>query len=753
MKWWIVALAGLLGGGCSAGMEPGLGGGSSRGGAPPGSGGDDDVGGAGGSGVAATEDPFEMPPPPPPLSAAALDAIAADVDGILGGLSGPSHSVLITGADTGQVVYAREPDQALKPASNTKLFSSAVAFARLGEDHRHETVVYATVAPANGVVAGDLIIMGDHDYTWSPQFYPAARWPLDRLAEDVAALGITEVQGAVQARFEHLYDGFQFATFNAASHRADVATQFRSALQAAGVATGAASTSAGDTVPDGAVPLATWRSLPLHVAASPVNRISHNEFADVLSRHVGSVLGGSSSYGAGADAVTDLLTEAGLDVGSFTLNDGSGLSHNNRVSARLVVGLFELMAQRPEGLAWERTFTVAGVKGTIGGRMSGPDTFGRFRGKTGTLSGVIALSGVLDHRHDGQRYHLAMLMQGVTNNTAARSAHNAMVATIARDHRSEDSDRPVAPTLSMVRGDGNAQTLTAVFSAVDGAEGYLVWRSRDGRRWPREAARFVTTTQHRTVPFDGDDHLFVRVSAVGAAGESDPSDTYVARLTDGAAPILLVDGNDRWQGQPAPENPTAQAHDFLVPYADAIRDTGDGRGFDSCDNDAVIAGDCVLDDYDLVMWSLGEESVTFETFDAGEQTLVQAYRASGGALVVAGAELAWDLGAEGDPADAAFLEDVLRVTFAGDDAATRHVRHEGVPVSFLTPDRMVVSFPDQLDPASGAEAFLDYLGGDGGVAGVRDAGGVVVLGFPFASVAARDDREALMAEVLEYLSP
>ena len=121
---------------------------------------------------------------------------------------------------------------------------------------------------------------------------------------------------------------------------------------------------------------------------------------------------------------------------------------------------------------------------------------------------------------------------------------------------------------------------------------------------------------------------------------------------------------------------------------------------------------------------------------------------------MSGAELAWHLGSEGDAADQAFLSEVLHVTFAGDDAATYHVAPSpGEAVAFLTPDRMLVSYPDQLGPTAGGEAFLPYLGGNGGVAGVRSSGGdrVVVLGFPFESVAAVDDRYELMATILDSL--
>jgi D-alanyl-D-alanine carboxypeptidase len=743
---------------CGGGSDPASpgGGGSgattSEGGSAEGGG-----GGGGGGGVIVEEDPFEPPPEPAPLDQDSLDTIASSIDAILAGFAGQTHSVMVVGADSGQVVYTRDAEQLLKPASNTKLFTTAAAFARLGEEHRHQTRVFATAAPSGGVIDGDLVLFGDHDFSWSTQFYPGSRWPLDRIAETLAAMGITQVTGSVQVRFEHLYNGQQFSTYNAANHRAAVASNFNSALNSAGIATAGTSTSPDSEPPAAATELTRWVSLPLHVGGSPINRISHNEFADILSRHVGWELEATSSYAAGGDQMVALLAEAGSDVTGLVFFDGSGLSHDNRVSARQLIDLYDLMRERPEGLAWERTFAVAGIKGTIGGRMGGPDTIGRFRGKTGTLNAVIALSGVLDHRHDGQRYHLAMLMNGVTNNSAARSAHDQIVGTIAADHRNLGS-RPESPELTQVVNDGNGQSVTVSFDEVQGASGYLVWRSPDGRAWPRSEARLVEGLSHRTLGFEGFGRLFVRVSAIGQAGESDPSNVYGARVGDPSG-LVLVDGNDRWRVQPAPENPTAQGHDFLVPYADVLDEAMLGAtGFDSCNHRAVVDGDCGLDGYTTVIWALGEESTEDVTLDASEQAAISGYLAAGGSLLISGAELGWNLGNQGSAADAMFFSDVLHAAYAGDDAGTFHVDnvgqldHDG-PVAFLTPDRMLVSYPDQLATTADSEVFLSYFGGAGGVAAVRSTASehVIVAGFPLESIAARDDRAAIVAAMLEAL--
>lgn len=700
---------------------------------------DDDEGGAGAGGEAIPleEDPFEPPPAPPPLPDDVVDALAAEMHQALDGPGG-TNSALVVGADTGQVIFARNPDQVLKPASNTKLFTSAAAFSWLGEEHRNASRIYATDDASDGVVSGDLVLVCAHDFTSSTFFYGGARAPLDLLADELATAGLTAITGAVRVQGEGVYDGYQFAYYDAAAHRQALATAFRAALIARGISVGGGtSTGASFDPPAGAIEIATWPSLPLMTTGYPINVVSHNEFADILARHVGHLTGGASSYGAGEDAVVDLLGELGVDAAGLSLFDGSGLSHDNRVSARQTIGLIAGMIARPEGSAWVRTFAVTGARGTLAGRLGGADTWGRFWGKTGTLTGVIALSGVLEHRHDGQRYLVSLLMNQVSSAAAARSAHNQVVAALARDHRGL-GERPPAPVLGCVRSDANGGTVIVDWGEVPGAQGYLVWRSPDGRAWDRAEARYVTATAHRTVGFAGADRLFLRVTAVGAAGESDPSDVYAAAISHDPSRLLIVDGNDRWQNDPVGDNLLGRGHDFVVRIAEAI----DGAPFDTCANEQVgsLAG------YGAAAWLLGNESTADDTFDPVEQEIVRAFVDAGGALLVSGPEIGWDLDEQGDADDLAFLEEVLGVYYVADDAGTSTLRGEGplsdlVRFSFYNPGLQIVGYPEAIAPAPGAEVILRYATGDA-AATRRDH--VVVLGFPLENVDTIATRAAIL---------
>src|SRR6266536_6055664 len=51
--------------------------------------------------------------------------------------------IVVASLDSGQVLYAHDPDALLNPASNVKLFTSAAVLARLGPEYRFDTEVYA----------------------------------------------------------------------------------------------------------------------------------------------------------------------------------------------------------------------------------------------------------------------------------------------------------------------------------------------------------------------------------------------------------------------------------------------------------------------------------------------------------------------------------------------------------------------------------------------------------------------------------
>jgi D-alanyl-D-alanine carboxypeptidase len=740
--------------GCGDDAALGAGGSNEGGSSAPGSGGSGTgAGGAGGDGggseeIPAVEDPSEPAPVPPSFTDAELASLKVDIDAALASATA-SHSALIVGLETEQVVYERAPDTLRKPASNTKLFTAAALLRQLGDAHRTAGGAYAT-SVSGGVVQGDLVLFAQHDPSSSTWFADGARQPFDALASELAAAGITRVTGGVVARGEFIYEGNSLGTLDVATERTQAAAAFRASLVAAGITVdGGSSGTIGLTPPSGATLLAKLPSASVDVLSHAINVPSHNELADLAMRHLGYLGSGTSSYAAGFGEVQATLDELGVARTGLLLNDGSGLSHDNRVSARHLVELMRALSNEPEWPAFVRSLAIAGLRGTTAGRMTGTNTAGHFWGKTGTLTGVITLSGVLYHRHDGQQYLVSLLANDVANPTSARAALDAAVGALGGNRRGS-TGLPARPELLGVHDDANAATVQARWSPVDGAQGYLVWRSADGKTWRRDEARYTSATTFRTLAIDGE--LHVRVSAVGAHGEGPPSSVLSARASDDGARVLVVDANARYAKSPVPENPLAWGHDGIVAHTSVL-----SGSYESCATSELTSGNVDLGSYDRVVWVLGRESTADETFSVDEQERVRAFVEAGGRLFVSGSELGYDLVGEGSPDDVAFAREVLGIGYVADDAATTLLSRGpalgtgDALARFSKLGQHEVDFPDVLSPENGGTSCLRYARGLGGSACVYTTSSVgarvVAMGVPLEAL---DDPE-LGRELLRLL--
>ncbi|MBI3015223.1 MAG: D-alanyl-D-alanine carboxypeptidase/D-alanyl-D-alanine-endopeptidase, partial [Candidatus Tectomicrobia bacterium] len=154
------------------------------------------------------------------------------------------------------------------------------------------------------------------------------------------------------------------------------------------------------TVRQGMVPpqarvLYTHRSKPLSLILQDMNKWSNNFIAEQLLRTLGSELYGSpGTRENGLQVLRDYLAGIGLPPDSYRLQDGSGLSRENRLSAAGLVfvlgAMYHNFSVQAEFLA---SLGLLGLDGVVERRFSSSPVRGRLRVKTGSLQGVKALSG------------------------------------------------------------------------------------------------------------------------------------------------------------------------------------------------------------------------------------------------------------------------------------------------------------------------------------------------------------------------
>jgi len=164
----------------------------------------------------------------------------------------------------------------------------------------------------------------------------------------------------------------------------------------------------GERLPEGHL-LASVRT-PLPVAITRCNRDSQNLFAEALLKRLGHhMTGHPGSWANGSDAIVRFLEEIGVDTNNVTIDDGSGMSRYNRISAEALVDVLKHM-HRDDNLAkmYRDSLARPGKPGTLENRFRHTDLDCQVYAKSGYLSGVYALSGYVVH--DGRTIAFACLV-------------------------------------------------------------------------------------------------------------------------------------------------------------------------------------------------------------------------------------------------------------------------------------------------------------------------------------------------------
>ncbi len=150
--------------------------------------------------------PTPEPAPAPPSGARrpvapadrAFAGFAALADSLLGDpMFRSAHwGVLVVDPIAGDTIYSRNAGKLFMPASNQKLITGAIALDVLGGDFRFETRVMGAAYPIDGILTGDLAIIGSGDPSYSDSLAGGdAMRPFREIAETLWERGIRDVTG------------------------------------------------------------------------------------------------------------------------------------------------------------------------------------------------------------------------------------------------------------------------------------------------------------------------------------------------------------------------------------------------------------------------------------------------------------------------------------------------------------------------------------------------------------------------------
>lgn len=368
----------------------------------------------------------------------------------------PPVSVLVADGTTGTVITDVNGSVPLLPASTLKLLTAVTALVALDDDGHVTTRV---LRDPDGTVV--LVGAGDPLLTLAPD--PAA--PGASLAElavltaaRLRAEGVTEVPvtiddsaftGPVAALGWEESDltgclvrpitALALHVPNTAECQPDPDPALTAGAVFAELLAGQGLAVVGEVTRRQAAPaapeLAAAQSGPVSAMVEQMLSESDNTSAEMLAHLAGAAMADDPSFTGGVAATNQVLRDLGIDTTDLVIFDGSGLSLLDRMRPTTALAVLDRVMRGGNQQLWPTSsgLAVAGFDGTLAERFSTPETAagrGDVRAKTGTLTGVSALSGQVVSK-DGQLLTFVMISNGVADVLAAREVLDRAATALA----------------------------------------------------------------------------------------------------------------------------------------------------------------------------------------------------------------------------------------------------------------------------------------------------------------------------------
>jgi D-alanyl-D-alanine carboxypeptidase/D-alanyl-D-alanine-endopeptidase (penicillin-binding protein 4) len=423
--------------------------------------------------------------PASPAAASPQTALKRTLAGAMSGAGG-SAGAYVMDADTNATLFSWRADTPRSLASNTKLFTSSAVLGRYGPTGSLATELLGTGSlAADGTWQGNLYLRGGGDPTFGSRAFARRNYGSDASVEDLAdklyGAGFRAVTGSVvgdESLFDSLRGGpdsgygtsiwvgplsaIEFdrglANSSGSAFQSNpplfAATKLDAALRAKGIKVRHSPRAA--PTPDGAVQLVEDRSPDVAHLLKLQNKDSDNLFAELLLKGLpvdaqpgGSLREPGSSAPVPPTPTSPQASAAELPPGQgttkggarsaaayarslgvrVTLVDGSGLSRSDRAAPHQLALLLDHMRDQPGFTALYDSLPIAGRDGTLSTRMRSGPARGHCHAKTGTLTGVSALSGYCTSR--SRRTLVFSVLMNNANVYTARAVQDRVAQALA----------------------------------------------------------------------------------------------------------------------------------------------------------------------------------------------------------------------------------------------------------------------------------------------------------------------------------
>lgn len=310
-------------------------------------------------------------------------------------------SMMLLDLNSGQTVYSRDANSLRKPASTLKIMSAFAALEFLPADKTFNTSIFKTD------LKNTFQIVGDNDPSITPSL---------KLAKNLKFVWsdnlVNQIRKVAKSRTLKIrYYGLTLRT------KVNMSNYFRKVGYRI------------SWVPISSAQTNTHITEQVYSATSPdLTKILHytllfsdNWVADYLAKSAAAIAG----YGYNSQGISlvfnDVLARYEISNGKVDAIDGSGLSHENRISTQTLVLVLTKMNEIPKFSAAIEGLPVGGISGTLQHRFikSAPQAVGLVHAKTGSISGVVSLAGFIES--GPHKYAFAIIADRIGRNYYAES--------------------------------------------------------------------------------------------------------------------------------------------------------------------------------------------------------------------------------------------------------------------------------------------------------------------------------------------
>lgn len=333
-------------------------------------------------------------------------------------------------------LYRYNARRRLRPASTQKVITAVTALDRLGGDYEFRTSLRyrGTIVDSTRTLVGDLWCVGGMDPCFDASDMAA-------FVSAIARLGVDTIRGHIYADVsfkdrDRLGEGWCWDDDNPVltpllcGGKDVFLDRLISGLRGERIFL---DVEKGEKeCPGSAVELASCRH-GIDTILKPMMKNSSNLHAEALfyqlAHHVGSDWATAKSA---RSAITQVETKAGATAKDYRAADGSGLSLYNYVSAELEVKMLRYAYQHSDIYEHlEPSLPIAGVDGTLSGRMGRTSAARNVHAKTGTVTGVSSLAGYC-RGSNGHRLCFAIINQGAQQASTARAFQDRVCVALCQ---------------------------------------------------------------------------------------------------------------------------------------------------------------------------------------------------------------------------------------------------------------------------------------------------------------------------------